>query len=168
MSFKYDDERLNEFERLFDLWNDVEYLDNFFEENKIKFSEKWWNSKTKNEFVIETRRSAIDLEEKLMSFSSEHREIIGLLDEMFEPLSPKTGLERTLNESKAKRYWLRIYALRVNSSSFIITGGAIKLSKTMQEFEETKNELRILDQCRNYLIENGITDIKQVEMFLGE
>ena len=37
--------------------------------------------------------------------------------------------------------WLRIYAIKLEPGCYIITGGAIKLTRTMQEREHTLNEL---------------------------
>jgi len=41
---------------------------------------------------------------------------------------------------------------------FVITGGAIKLTRTMQERSHTQAELDKLNQCRQYLASNGVFD----------
>ena len=41
---------------------------------------------------------------------------------------------------------------------YVITGGAIKLTRTMQEREHTSKELTKLNECRQYLIDNGVFD----------
>ena len=55
--------------------------------------------------------------------------------------------------------WLRLYAIRFEPNSYLITGGAIKLTRTMQEREHTLNELQRLEMVRNMLISEGVTDL---------
>ena len=54
--------------------------------------------------------------------------------------------------------WLRVYAIRLEKNVFVITGGAIKLTRTMQERSHTQAELDKLNQCRQYLASNGVFD----------
>lgn len=61
--------------------------------------------------------------------------------------------ERTQHPS-----WLRIYAIRIEPNVYIVTGGAIKLTATMQEREHTKRELDKLNTCRDFLKQNGVFD----------
>ena len=65
------------------------------------------------------------------------------LDELFRPLENLRSSEMVLGKEKAKGIrnkhssWLRLYALRLQANYYIITGGAIKLTPTMQEREHT-------------------------------
>ena len=54
--------------------------------------------------------------------------------------------------------WLRVYAVRVDTNMFIVTGGAIKLTRTMQERSHTQLELDKLNRCRDYLKDQGVFD----------
>jgi hypothetical protein len=54
--------------------------------------------------------------------------------------------------------WLRLYAIKLSSGIFIITGGAIKLTATMQERAHTAIELIKIEQVRRFLIGNGVVD----------
>ena len=54
--------------------------------------------------------------------------------------------------------WLRVYAIRLEKNVFVITGGAIKLTHTMQDRLHTQEELNKLNQCRQYLLDNGVFD----------
>ena len=54
--------------------------------------------------------------------------------------------------------WLRVYAIRIEKNVFVITGGAIKLTHTMQDRAHTQEELSKLNQCRQYLLDNGVFD----------
>jgi hypothetical protein len=99
------------------------------------------------------------------------------LDSIFRPLSNHTK-ETYLEKEKAKiakrrihASWLRIYAIKLNQGIFIITGGAIKLTATMQERKHTAEELVKIERTRRFLIDNGIVDengfgdyLKEVEI----
>jgi hypothetical protein len=56
--------------------------------------------------------------------------------------------------------WLRNF--------FIITGGAIKLTATMQERKHTAEELVKIERTRRFLIDNGIVDENGFEDYLNE
>jgi hypothetical protein len=163
-AFKYDNEDVDEFERLLSLWNDFEYLEVYFERNKDKLTASYWKDKDLSSLAFDTRNAAIDLFGRIY----EYKDIVqgSNFDEIFEPLSVSKRYNRILNENKAKQSWIRIYALRVDKNSFIITGGAIKLTQTMQESEITKEEFEKLNKCRDYLINRGITDIKQIQFLI--
>ena len=86
------------------------------------------------------------------------------LDELFRPLENTRLSEVLLGREKAKgrhethSSWLRIYAIRLESGRYIITGGAIKLTASMQEREHTLKELSRLNQVRDYLLSIGVFD----------
>ena len=54
--------------------------------------------------------------------------------------------------------WLRLYAIKLTPGVYIITGGAIKLTATMQEREHTRKELVKMDKVRRFLLEENIID----------
>ena len=95
------------------------------------------------------------------------------LDELFRPLENTRLSEMLLGREKAKgRFhvhasWLRLYAIRLESGRYIITGGAIKLTATMQEREHTLAELTKLNKVRDYLISLGIFDYNGFEDYYG-
>ena len=96
------------------------------------------------------------------------------LDEIFRPLENKRMSEALLGREKAKgQYhkhasWLRLYAIRLESGRYIITGGAIKLTATMQEREHTLEELRRLNAMRDFLIASGVLDYGGFEDYNNE
>lgn len=49
-------------------------------------------------------------------------------------------------------------AIKLVSGVYIITGGAIKLTATMQEREHTRRELIKLEKVRNFLLEQNVID----------
>lgn len=87
------------------------------------------------------------------------------LDELFLPLSSADMTIRELAREKARNWnrtghasWLRVYAIRLEKNVFLVTGGAIKLTRTMQDRSHTQEELNKLNQCRQYLVSNGVFD----------
>ncbi len=87
------------------------------------------------------------------------------LDGLFHPLSLADNRAAELTREKARNWererhasWLRVYAIRVEKDVFIVTGGAIKLTPTMQDRPHTQVELDKMNKCRDFLKTNGIFD----------
>lgn len=98
-----------------------------------------------------------------------------LFSQWSNPLHNSRTNEILLGKEKARikdrpqhASWLRIYAIKLEPGCYIITGGAIKLTRTMQEREHTLRELNKMEQVRNYLIEEGAIDAAGFEDFLSE
>ncbi|MGL5563993.1 MAG: hypothetical protein ACRDCN_15450 [Tannerellaceae bacterium] len=75
---------------------------------------------------------------------------------------------RPLGKSKLKDNWLRLYAIKIDDNRFLITGGAIKLTRTMQENEYTNNELYKLSKVCNFLKQEGVFDSDSFDELLFE
>lgn len=97
------------------------------------------------------------------------------LDEIFRPLENIRTSEVLLGKEKARLHdkpehasWLRIYAIKLEPGIYVITGGAIKLTRTMQEREHTLAELVRMEKVRNYMIENDITDKDSFDDYMSE
>lgn len=87
------------------------------------------------------------------------------LSKLFRPLDNNQASDVMLQKEKARlkrelghSSWLRLYAIKLTAGVYIITGGAIKLTATMQEREHTRKELAKIDRVRRYLLEEGIMD----------
>ena len=87
------------------------------------------------------------------------------LDIIFRPLENSRYADLLLGKEKAKLQvnarhasWLRIYAIKLEPGIYVITGGAIKLTRTMQEREHTLRELGKMEQVRNFLLDHGVVD----------
>jgi len=152
-SFKYPGEEFDELERLLDEWNDIEWLRNFFIENKQDL--KYYNIDI-DEAIIETRKEAKAFRKKLIDLSGT---VMLDLDSMFANLDDYDTRIINLAKQKSRRRWLRLYALRIDANKYVITGGAIKLTQAMKERPHTENELKKLVHCRNYLKEQGVFDV---------
>ena len=73
--------------------------------------------------------------------------------------------EMILGKQKARLHntprhasWLRIYAIKLEPGIYVITGGAIKLTRTMQEREHTLVELARMEKVRRFMLDNNIMD----------
>ena len=63
---------------------------------------------------------------------------------------------------------MRIYAIKLAAGIYIITGGAIKLTASMQEREHTLLELQKMEKVRRFLLEENIVDDESFIEYLGE
>ena len=162
-AFKYPEETEDEFSRLFDLWNDTEYLEEFFETHLKDLQSGYWGKIDVEEAILDTLDYAKQFEKVLieLSYENEQQQLNGL-ESVFKPLSNYSYILRGFDKSKAIDNWLRLYALRVDKNVYIVTGGAIKLTQKMQDRDHTNNELGKLNRCRNYLLDIGIVDVDGV------
>lgn len=64
--------------------------------------------------------------------------------------------------------WVRFYSIRLESGIYVLTGGTIKLTENMAEREHTLREANRLEQCRDYLVGQGICDFHGFYEFLNE
>ena len=87
------------------------------------------------------------------------------LDELFKPLGSADTRATELSREKARNWdnrqhasWLRVYAIRLEPNIYVVTGGAIKLTRTMQEREHTAIELEKLNRCKEFLKSQGVFD----------
>ncbi|WP_321298941.1 hypothetical protein [Marinifilum fragile] len=158
-AIKYDGEQSDEFERLFDLWRDPEYLEEFFEEHKSDINGGFWGCISIEEAILKTLSDAQHFEDRFQELSKHQSgDLLSALSKLFKPLHDSQTRVIPLNKSKARETWLRIYALRLDDDAYIITGGAIKLTKAMQDREHTEHELHKIDLCRQYFLKEGIID----------
>lgn len=169
----FDDELLDELSRLFELWSDVEYLESFFEKNRVDLCRGYTGFPSVEEAVNRILDDACILEERLFELAKTgQHDSCNTLQTLFEPLSNEIRLAE-LQKSKAKIYsfrkssWLRLYAIRIAPNLYVITGGAIKLTHRMEEREHTQKELVKLDKVKTYLQDHGLiheSDYQFVEL----
>ena len=163
LTIKEDNEKLNEFDKIFDNWTDLEYLHNFFSIYQKDLNRPIWEDISIEQAVIETRKEAIRFREYLRKIAKKPaNERISFLIKLFKPLSNNQIVLSFLEKKKAygsrDKTWLRIYALKAGDDTYIITGGAIKLTHRMNEREHTSNELKKLEKCKQFIIDEGIVD----------
>ncbi len=166
-SVQYDDESLHEFEKYFDLWNDPTYLREFFEEHEKDLRSDFWNDITIEEAILRTRKEAKQLEERIINLAETGKlDRYETLSTLFEPLSEGKIEEFEKDKAKGltKNSWIRIYAIRLDANLFVVCGGAIKLTETMNTRDHLLKELDKLELTRNYLMENEEDHLDFVEI----
>lgn len=154
-----DDQDADELTLLFRNWTNGEYLLDFFMEN-FEDLKDFFHIERLDEAVNDTFEDAEALQELVLEFPYTEN-----LDELFKPLDVTDSRVRELSREKARNWtrdrhasWLRIYAIRLEPNVYLVTGGAIKLTRTMQEREHTAIELQKLNRCKDYLKANGVFD----------
>ena len=87
------------------------------------------------------------------------------MDSIFKPLDITDIRNTELTRQKARNWyrkrhdsWLRIYAIRLEPNVYVVTGGAIKLTRTMQDRKHTMIELAKLNKCKDFLTQNRVFD----------
>jgi len=155
----FEGENLNELDRVFTQWNDAGWLLKFFRENFNDLVSYFKITKL-DEAVYDTMADSDQLECLILDISPDAN-----LDELFRPLENSRAAEMMLSKEKARLQsrpkhasWLRIYAIKLNPGIYVVTGGAIKLTRTMQERVHTLKELEKMEKVRQYLVANGVID----------
>lgn len=168
---QYDENEAHEFNRLFDLWTDVEYLERFFEEHKADLQSGFWGNISIERAIIQTREEAFRLENELVSIA-EHGKTnqYETLSSLFKPLYNNTTTIEQFEKNKVKgdnrKSWLRVYAIRIDANLFVISGGAIKLTQTMNDREHLLEELDKLELTKRFLLDEEDVDLPIFELFL--
>ncbi|WP_278971125.1 hypothetical protein [Phocaeicola barnesiae] len=156
---KEPDKELDELTSLFERWNDADYLFQFFKDN-IDDLKSYFKIEKISHAIHDTFEDSDALEELILTFPYTEE-----LDTLFKPLDVTDTKSMELTRQKARNWererhdsWLRVYAIRLEPNVYVVTGGAIKLTRAMQDKEHTMIELNKLNRCKEYLIRNGVFD----------
>ena len=156
---KEEGKETDELSMLFRQWSNFNYLLDFFFAN-INDLQGFFKIEKVSDAIKDTMEDAEELERLILDFPYTER-----LDGLFHPLSLGDNRAHELTREKARNWgrkqhpsWLRIYAICVEPNVYIVTGGAIKLTATMQEREHTQRELDKLNACRDFLKQHGVFD----------
>ena len=166
---RYDNCLDNVLDTVFGQWNYVTWLRSFFKRN-IGDLAAYFKITDVNQAIYATIEDSERLQCLILDISSDAN-----LDRIFRPLENQRMTEMLLGKEKARlkntpdhASWLRIYAIKLDPGIYIITGGAIKLTRTMQEREHTLAELARMEQVRRYLLDNNIVDMDSFQDYLTE
>lgn len=156
---RYEENEENALYRLFDQWNDVAWLRGFFKDNLNDLT-SYFKITDVNQAIYDTIEDSEVLQCLIMDISPDAN-----LEKIFRPLDNSRTAEMLLGKEKARLKnqikhpsWLRIYALKLSTGIYIVTGGAIKLTATMQEREHTLKELQKMERVRQFLLNENIVD----------
>ena len=166
---RYDGDDDNALFKLFDQWNDVAWLRSFFKSNIDDLS-SYFKITDVNKAIYNTIEDAEMLHCLIMDISPEAD-----LDRLFRPLENHRVADGLLSKEKARLKtgiyhpsWLRIYALKLSVGVYVVTGGAIKLTASMQEREHTLIELQKMEKVRRFILDQGIVDNDGFVEYLSE
>lgn len=166
---RYDDCLDNVLDSILGQWNDVVWLRNFFKANLNDLT-SYFKITDVNEAIYDTIEDSERLQCLIMDISPDAN-----LDELFRPLDNNRTLEMLLGKEKARLHntpkhasWLRIYAIKLEPGIYVITGGTIKLTRTMQEREHTLVELARMEKVRRFMLNNYIMDKDSFDDYMKE
>lgn len=146
-AFHYQNEADNEYDRLMDIWTDVNYLRNYAKANNVK---------NINQFVNNRLKDAEQIQDLLDEITTNNQP----LEHYFRPLfDAEQGIKiLSMQKGKVDNNGLRLYAIKIDNNLFVITGGAIKMSQTMQEHPDSNQELNKINKAKSFLQENDVID----------
>ncbi len=166
---RYNKNEDNVLQIIFEQWSTPEWLVNFFMENFIDL-ETYFKITDINQAIYDTIDDNIKMQCLILDISPDAD-----LDKIFSPLHNESSQEALLSKEKMRimnrhkhTSWLRIYAIKLEPGYYIVTGGAIKLTRTMQEREHTLNELKNIEKVRNFLINKGAIDADGFDDYMAE
>ena len=160
----YDGDSQDILSKTFANWLDPGFLEDFFSRN-IKDLESYFHITNLDIAIYDTIADATSLSCLILDIRQDAN-----LDALFRPLENQRIQEMLLSREKAKgrrqtthNSWLRLYAIKLEKGTYLITGGAIKLTHLMSEREHTLNELKKMEMVKNYLLDNGIIDVEGIK-----
>lgn len=157
-SIHLEDEQQNEFDKFFDLMNEIRYLQKFFEENKRDLISGFFGKMTTTEAALRTLEEIEEMEDALYSYSEQgFSGNANCLQHLFKPLNnfEYAICNHQISKARLKRGWLRIYAIRLAQNCYLVTGGAIKITYNMER-KHLQDELIKLERAKTFLRNNCI------------
>jgi len=154
-AIEWDGEGLDCMELFNDRMTDAEFLKTYFtqNENKLKYYQQ---TKIIREAVIETTEEIDFINEELTRLAKSGKQYRSgeHLSTLFVPLDNRKGVIE-FGPAKAKGHphftpWIRLYAIKLDTNEYVITGGGIKLVKRMEDDPELAIELKKLKVAESY------------------
>jgi hypothetical protein len=159
---KYEPGTENAFDDLWDQWDDVEWFRDFCQANLADLHAKFGYAISVENAVNELMDEADLLMQEVVDLA-EHNKPGYNLQELFKALNDTQSNLRELQLSKAPAHKklnsnpkLRIYAVRIDPSTYVVTGGAVKLTHKMEERMHTDKENEKLVKVSTWLKERGV------------
>ncbi len=149
-AFHYSGEKDNELTRLLSLWRDTQFLKDFINQNHTDIP--------KHENIEKLPLKLIDLADEIDDTLLDIYENNLNLENFFKPLDNNEYQIVTLSKQKGRKNYLRLYALKIDTNCFVITGGAIKFHHLMKDRKHTFDELTKIEKCREFLKSNDVFD----------
>ncbi len=170
---KFDSKDQNEYEAAFSLWRDLDYLVEFFDENKGLLETEFWHNTISSTDSEDLAQSVVD---ESFDFERHIKEIAAStangetpdFDEFFKELG---GQYKFLREHIPHKSYgtsapsmLRLYAIRVSANCYVVVHGGIKLTKQIQDTPLLRKELfSKIDNVLQFFKANGIIDAEDLK-----
>lgn len=163
-----DGDNPDEYHRLFKLWWDLDYLIDFFEKHSPAMNVDFWGDlvdpELASERTIDEAYAFEDYIEKL-NRNTAHG-VKPDFDDLFKPLDGEFGYIYIRTPMKAygtkNPSLLRLYAVKLASNCYLITGGGIKYCRKMEDSPELKAEIEKIKKVRSFLQSLGIEDAEDI------
>ncbi len=161
LAVQFEGEDADEFTLAFRNWQDPEYLENFFEQNRNELQGGFWGQISVEEAIWITINESEKFENYILDVakSGSANKKSALADLVFHKLH-KLDFSIKHVESKAygskQKSWLRLFAIKVSKELYVVSGSAIKLTRTLQEKAHTDNELEKLKITKTHLSKIGL------------
>lgn len=147
------------YQALFNRWQDVAFLEQFFEDNKHDLQSGFYGNRTIEEAVLQTLAESRKFDKHIFNAATSGKSPKNKpLEEVVFKSLHKEVYSHVHIQSKAygpnRKSWLRVYAIRIAANMYVVSGGAIKLTKDMKP-EHLQEELSKLKKTAAYLKEIG-------------
>lgn len=167
-SIHLDGKSQNEFDDFIDDMNNPKRLDKFFEKNIDDLTDGFFGDISIDEAIELTLEEVGQMEDALYYYTNRGFDTDDInLQHLFKPLNNHEYYINIHQKSKIriKRGWLRLYAIRIDKNCYIVTGGAIKLTKDMRG-EHLQHELKKLEKAKLFLRNNGINFTEDLKIIV--
>lgn len=175
-AIRWEKDGVDEFERNLDLWSDPSYVIDYLEKNKNYLETEFFKNESIDTLSKKVAREAVEIEDSMLrlaeaGFANSKEQ----LQVLFKPLKNNEYVLYVYQESKAviadhrfPKPILRFYAIRISPNTYVITGGAIKLTKEMDEHDDTRQELIKLGSAKVFLVKQGLLTGEEIKTFIDE
>jgi len=159
---KYDEETEDALTQFFKFSQDPELMAKFCSENIDDIRCKFGYDIDPETAASELMDEADELMHLIVRLAK-RQPCSGSLQQAFKPLNNELNItvlqtSKASSKTKARREpRLRIYAVRIDEHTYVVTGGAIKLTNSMQDRPHTEEQLRRVNMVRDWLKREGIS-----------
>lgn len=172
-SIKFDEADTDEYSRAISLWNDLDFLVDFFRANAKEVDQPFWrevglNSDTPLASAERVASEAIVLAAHIRDLAQNAiNGDVPDFEDFFHPLGGKYSYVRELEPHKSYGTFspslLRLYAIRIDRNVYLIVFGGIKLGSTIQNSPGLKEQVfNRIDNVIAYLKANGIFEADDI------
>lgn len=165
----------DEYFKIFENWDDTQYVDNYIHNNSEYLKADFFKSITRDQIISKVHDESYRLQKLLEKFSIGNNGKYGEdLKDIFKPLENFSTVfyprfVKLKAYTKPPKGILRVYGLKLDENVFVVTGGAIKLTKAMKDHPDTCNELKKLDTVRKFLNDKQLScEDDYLNLFINE